>query len=138
MPQRDTYHETVRQTLIRDGWSITHDPYPLQYGESRLYVDLAAHGPLAAEKEGRKIAVEIKSFLGASEMADLERAPGQYVLYRFLLSREEPDRHLFLAVPRDTFETLLDTADGRDLTAAQALRVLVFDVIGETVVQWIE
>src|ERR1051326_7310747 len=108
MPQRDVFHEVVRRALERDGWTITHDPYPLQYGESRLCVGLGAQGPIAAEKEGRKIAVEIKSFLGASEMTDLERALGQFVLYRFLISREEPDRVLFLAVPRDVHAGLFD------------------------------
>ena len=36
-----------------------------------MYVDLAAEELVAAEKEGRKIAVEIKSFIGASEIEDL-------------------------------------------------------------------
>jgi len=138
MPQRDTFHETVRQALMSDGWIITHDPYSLQFGENRLYVDLAAEGPIAAEKEGRKIAVEIKSFLGPSEMADLERALGQFALYRFLMTREEPDRSLFLAVPRDAYEALFDTADGRDLAAAQELHLLVFDPVQEIIVRWIE
>jgi hypothetical protein len=138
MPQRDVFHELVKRALSRDGWTITHDPYPLEFGESRLYVDLAAEGPIAAEKEGRKIAVEIKSFLGASEMTDLERALGQFVLYRFLMGREEPDRTLFLAVPQEAHAALFDTAHGRDLVAAQALLLMVFDADAEVIVEWIE
>jgi hypothetical protein len=138
MPQKDTFHATVRQALIQDGWTITHDPYSLLYGENRLYVDLAAERPIAAEKEGRKIAVEIKSFIGDSEMADLERSLGQFVLYRFVISRDEPDRQLFLAVPHDAYEALFNTADGRDLVTAQSLRLLVFDPVQETIVRWIE
>jgi hypothetical protein len=138
MPQRDIFHGVVREALVRDGWTITHDPYPLQFGESRLYIDLAAEGPIAAEREGRKIAVEVKSFLGASEMTDLERALGQFVLYRFLLNREEADRALFLALPRDTYGALFDTAPGRDLVAAQELHLLVFDPDQGAIVQWIE
>lgn len=30
MPRKDVYHELVKQALIDDGWTITHDPYPLQ------------------------------------------------------------------------------------------------------------
>lgn len=26
MPRRDLYHDTVRNALIKDGWTITHDP----------------------------------------------------------------------------------------------------------------
>ncbi len=138
MPQRDTYHQSVKNALIKDGWTITHAPYTLHYGEHRLYVDVGAEGPLAAEKGGRKIAVEIKSFLGVSEMTELERALGQFILYRFLLAQAEPDRVLFLAVPHDTYATLFDIAQGRDLTAAQHIKLVSFDADQEVIVQWIE
>lgn len=76
MPARDTYHETVKNALIRDGWTITDDPYILSTGLTRVYVDLGAEQPLAAERAGEKIAVEIKSFRGKSDMKDLEQALG--------------------------------------------------------------
>ena len=69
-------------------------------------VDLGAERLLAAEKGEEKIAVEIKSFRGASDIHDLEVAVGQYVLYRSLLTRFEPDRRLFLeAIPKDNSGT---------------------------------
>ena len=76
MPRKDTFHDAVRNALIKDGWMITHDPYLLEYNREPLYVDLGAEAPLGAEKEGRKIAVEIKSFLGNSTLDDLEDALG--------------------------------------------------------------
>jgi hypothetical protein len=27
MSRRDIYHNTVKQALIQEGWTITHDPY---------------------------------------------------------------------------------------------------------------
>ena len=33
MPQRDVFRRTVRATLERDGWVVTHDPLPLTSGE---------------------------------------------------------------------------------------------------------
>lgn len=27
MSRRDTYHYIVKHALIREGWTITHDPY---------------------------------------------------------------------------------------------------------------
>jgi hypothetical protein len=60
MPAKDTYHTIVRQALINDGWKITHDPYTMEFGERGVYIDLGAEQPIAAEKEGRKIAVEIR------------------------------------------------------------------------------
>ncbi|MCU0491043.1 MAG: XisH family protein [Chloroflexaceae bacterium] len=82
MPQRDVYHDAVKQALIKDGWTITHDPYTLVFGTRRVYVDLGLTPPLAASKEGRELLVEIKSFLSPSPLTDLERTLGQYILYR--------------------------------------------------------
>ena len=32
MPQRDIYHDTVKNALIKDGWTIMHDPLVLPFG----------------------------------------------------------------------------------------------------------
>lgn len=76
MPARDIYHDIVKAALIADGWTITDDPYLLEVGEKNLYIDLGAEHLIAADKQGQRIAVEVKSFLGPSEVRDLEVAPG--------------------------------------------------------------
>jgi hypothetical protein len=68
MPARNIYHDCVRNALVNDGWVITHDPLRLRWGGKDLYVDLGAEQLLAAEKAGRRIAVEIKSFVGPSDV----------------------------------------------------------------------
>jgi hypothetical protein len=138
MPRSDIFHEAVKNALIGDGWTITHDPYLLGYGSRTLYVDLGAEMPIGAEKEGRKIAVEIKSFLGPSNISDLERALGQFFLYRFLLARVEEDRVLYLAVPEEAFAEVLDLAEGRDLVATERIRIVVYNPAEEAIVRWIE
>lgn len=138
MPQRDVFHQTVRLALERAEWIVTHDPLALRFGSRRLFVDLGAEAPIAAEKGGRKIAVEVKSFLGESDMRELEQALGQYALYRFLLDRDDPERALFLAVASEVFGRLFDDADGRDLVAAQGVKLLIFDIEKGVVTQWIE
>jgi XisH protein len=112
VPARDAYHHVVKRALEKDGWRVTHDPYLLPWKGRTVYVDLGAE-ILAAEKENRLIAVEIKSFLGHSETHDLEQALGQFVLYRFLLNRYEPKRGLYLAVPDFVLESLFDEPVGR-------------------------
>ncbi len=82
MPARDLFHDVVRAALERDGWTVTHDPLKVPWGRRDLFVDLGAEKLLGAEKAGRKIAVEIKSFTGMSLINDLEKAIGQFVLYR--------------------------------------------------------
>jgi hypothetical protein len=138
MPRKDAYHNAVRHALITDGWTITHDPYTMRRGRQTLFIDLAAEMPIAAEKEGRKIAVEVKSLIGTAEMPELEREIVQYMLYRSLLKRREPDRVLFLAVAMTAFVEHFDTAEGRDLIADDQLKLLVFRPEIEQVERWIE
>lgn len=80
MPRRDIYHDTVKRALQKDGWTITHDPFPLQIGKKRLSADLGAERLISAEKGIQTIVVEVKSFVGQSDVKDLEQALGQYVL----------------------------------------------------------
>lgn len=137
MPAKDKYHAAVRNALIKDGWTITHDPFYLQYGGSKMYVDLGAEKLVAAEKEGRKIAVEIKGFGGASEMAELEQAVGQLTLYRIVLASREPDYVLYLAVPEEVVKDVFQEPLGRLLIEKGIVRIIGFDPVEEKIIQWI-
>ena len=105
MSRRDTYHQLVRQALVDDGWTITQDPY---YFETVpvLATDLGAERTIAAERGSEKIAVEIKSFLRGSQVVALQRALGQYMLYRAFLKQQEPDRILYMAVPQWAYDDI--------------------------------
>ena len=137
MPRHDVYHDCVRHALVKEGWTITHDPLTLPFGGDDIFIDLGAQAPLGAEKEGRKIAVEIKSFRGASGMHDLQQALGQYRIYRFALSRLEPDRLCYLALSDEAFGNVFKSADVLDLIPHEDLRLMVFDVIEEEIKRWI-
>jgi hypothetical protein len=82
MSARDKVHQQVVNALRKDGWTITHDPFNVPWRKRRLQVDLGAERVLAAEKGTQKIAVEIKSFIGANDLEDLYNALGQFILYR--------------------------------------------------------
>jgi methyl coenzyme M reductase subunit C-like uncharacterized protein (methanogenesis marker protein 7) len=84
-----------------------------------------------------KIAIEIKSFRSASEMKDLEEAVGQFVLYEHLLTRYEPERKLYLAVPEDVRESVFEEEAGQVLIEDKILRLLTFDTTKEEVAKWI-
>lgn len=70
----------------------------MEYKELRVQADLGAEKALAAEKAGCKIAVEIKVLDSPSPISELERAIGQYGVYRSILKRIDPQRKLFLAI----------------------------------------
>jgi hypothetical protein len=95
MPAKDTYHNEVKNALIKDGWTITDDPYFIKYEDAELYADLAAEKPIAAERQGQKIVVEIKSFAGKSQMYDFHNALGQYIVYRKLIQLTAPEYKLY-------------------------------------------
>lgn len=137
MPAKDIYHEVVKQALVKDGWKITHDPLVLKWGKKDMFVDLGAEYLLAAEKGAQKIAVEVKSFLGPSELDDLEKALGQYILYHDVLAEREPDRTLYLAVPREMREELFEEPIGQLLLKNNRLRLIFFEHHREEIVAWL-
>jgi hypothetical protein len=136
MPARDLYHDAVRNALLKDGWTITHDPYRLSFGPRDVFVDLGAERMIGAERGHERIAVEIKTFLGPSEMHDFELALGQYVFYRTLLEETDVERHLYLAVPVAVTRTLFEEAITRPALEKLAIRVIAFDVQREVIVAW--
>ncbi|MCI0489612.1 MAG: XisH family protein [Blastocatellia bacterium] len=137
MPAKDLYHDHVRQALENDGWTITDDPYGLKWGRATLQIDLAAERLIAAEKDDRKIAVEIKSFVGRSQVDDLENALGQLVLYRYLLRKQEPERLLYLAVHTDVFASFLSQPHVESLLQEETIRLIVFEPRKKEIVKWI-
>jgi hypothetical protein len=125
MSRKDTYHELVKSALIKEGWTITHDPYFLE-SDPKLSIDLGAKRTIAAEKDCDKIAVEVKSFITQSQVTELEKAVGQYGIYQELLKIQEPDRKLYLAVPIDAFENIFSRQVGKVAIQKFNLKLIVF------------
>ena len=137
MPAKDIYHDAVRRALQKDGWTITHDPFPLQIGKKRLSADLGAERLISAERGLQRIVVEVKSFVGQSDVRDLEQALGQYVLYRQILNEMGIERSLYLAVTQPTFNSVFTIELGQVLLKNQVIKLIVFDDESEAIVQWI-
>lgn len=133
---RDLFHDAVREALENDGWKITHDPLPIRLGGVDLYIDLGAEKLIAAEKEGRKIAVEIKSFVNVSALHEFHLAVGQYRNYLLALSKEDPERILFLAVPEDTYERFFTLPFVQDALEFNAIDYLIYDVSRKAISKW--
>ncbi|MEA5533973.1 XisH family protein [Crocosphaera sp. XPORK-15E] len=137
MPAKDIYHHSVIKALIKDGWIITDDPLKLTWGKREFFVDLGAKQLIAAEKGERKIAVEIKSFIGLSQATELEKALGQYILYRDILEEKEPERLLYLAIRKDTSEDIFAEPIGQLIVQKNKLKLLIFDENQEIILTWI-
>jgi hypothetical protein len=138
MPAKDIYHNNLKNALLKDGWTITHDPLTLKWGKKDIYIDLGAEQIIAAEKVECKIAVEIKSFIGESEVEDLKNALGQYILYHDILLRTEPNRILYLAIRESTYVDIFEEPIGEILLENHRIKLIVFDPQKEETVKWIE
>jgi hypothetical protein len=139
MPARNIYHSAVIQALQTDGWTITHDPLLIPFGDRRLFIDLGAERvTIGAERGSERIAVEIASFVADSPVRDLQEAVGQFVVYRALLAQTEPNRLLYLAVTTQVHDSVLSEPVGQLVAAEVRLRVLVFDPHQQKVMQWID
>ena len=137
MPARDLYHDAVKAALIKDRWAILADPYRIKYKDVDLYADLAAERPIAVEREGQKIVVEIKSFVGRSLMTDFHLAVGQYKVYQMLLQETAPEYDLYLAIDDITYQNFFQREGIEFLVRASQLKIFVVDINEQEIVQWI-
>ena len=133
---KDIYHNTVRMALEKDGWTITNDPLTLKIGGRLAYVDLGAEKLLAAEKEGKRIAVEVKSFIGSSPVQDLEQALGQYIMYSQILERQNSGRLLYLAIPENVFLDFFSEELPQLMVEINQINLLVFDSSTAEILRW--
>lgn len=137
MPQYDFYHFNVKNALIKDGWTITDDPFKIEYEDTKLYADLGAEKVVAAEKYNQKIAVEVKVFNSPSLITELQKALGQYSIYRSFLKRTNPDRKLYLAIPIDIYQDFFQRPSIQVIIEDNDLKMIVFNPDIEEVTQWI-
>ena len=121
---KDLFHQTVKQALIKEGWTITQDPLTIRIDRVRLEIDLGSEKVFAAEKDGQKIAVEIKSFINPSNVNDFHNALGQFLSYRLALQMTEPQRVLYLAVPIDIFNTFFQERFTKAAIRKYALNII--------------
>jgi len=134
---KDLFHDAVRRGLEKNQWIVTDDPLELELEEITVKIDLAAERLIAAERGEEKIAVEIKSFIGTSAISDFHTALGQFLNYRIMLEINEPERLLYLAVPRETYQTFFQSRFAQLAIDRYQIKLIVYDPIMEEIVQWI-
>jgi hypothetical protein len=135
---KDLYHKKVRAALEKEGWSITDDPLHIDLEETFIEIDLAAEMVFAAEREGRKIAVEVKSFLGKSIISEFHTVIGQFADYRDALEDSEPERILYLALPENIYNHPI--FQGRFIQKRlkkEQVNLILFNTENINTIQWI-
>jgi hypothetical protein len=133
---RDLFHDAVKNALLKEQWMITADPLKIKIDGVKFEIDLAAETVMAAEKEDRKIAVEIKSFLNPSTITDFHAALGQFLNYRLALQMTEPDRELYLVVPFETFTSFFQERFIREAVNLYQIKLAVYEPEKEVIIEW--
>lgn len=136
MPRLDVIHHAVKNALIKDGWTITDDPFIIVYKELTLYADLAAERAIAAERGGNRIVVEIKSFLGPSMLQDLKLGLGQYEIYLSLLEITDPQRKLYVAISDKVYNEFFALEAIQTIIQRLRLPLIVVDLESEEISKW--
>jgi hypothetical protein len=132
---RDLYRNQVRNALLREGWRITHNALRLQRAQGETVTPNVAP-LLAAEKDERKIAVAINSFVGSSTLEDLQHIFRQLARSRVLLHSMDPDYTVYLALRQAVYHALCAAPTGPSLLKRAPCSLLVFEPRTEVIVHW--
>lgn len=135
---RDKFHEEVRTALQGEGWAITDDPLYLKVGRIPVHIDLGAEKLIGAEKEGQKIAVEVKTFGIASFITALHEAVGKYLIYREALKLVDSSRVLFLAMPADIYDAFGDEPLVKAVFTKHEFKIILYEPDTEKIKSWIK
>lgn len=135
---KDKLHKLVKEVLINDGWLITHDPYQLKVLGMDYEIDIGAEQIFAAEKDSKKIAVEVKSFIAGSISYDFHTILGQCLNYIIGLEAKEPTRILYLAVPLEVYNAFFQREGVQIALKRVHLNLIIFEPEQKTISEWIE
>jgi hypothetical protein len=136
---KDVFHQQVKNALIKNRWNITHDPLTIRIGESvKLQIDLALERLIGAERDSEKIAVEIKSFIGDSDISGFHTALGQYLNYCQALEEQESERIIYLAVPLETYNDFFQLPFIQRTLKRYQVKLIIYDPKLEEIKLWIK
>jgi len=122
---------------MKDGWTILADPYLLRYEDKSLVADLKAEKIFLARRETETIVVEVKSFLSASFMKELQTALGQYHMCTAFVEALERNETVHLAISDVTFQEYFQSQAVQMLLRRYGVNIIVVDTQHEEIVQWI-
>ena len=134
---KDIIHAAVKNALVKDGWTIVADPYPLQYAEFSLRADLAAERISSVDNVLRRIIVEVKSFVGFSFIHQFQQAIGQYTMYRDAIELNALDYEIYLAISDEAFQDNFHQTAVQNSIEKHRLQLVVVDIDEEQVLAWI-
>lgn len=137
MPRKDTFHQTVKEALEKDNWVITHDPlFVPTEGGNNFFIDLGSEKIVGIKKEGRQIAVEIKSFDENNPMYDFYEILGQFLIYNIALSEQFLHWELFIAMSKTGYYKLKEAPIFNKAMQQFNMQFIIIDKVSKTIIEW--
>lgn len=138
MPAKDAIHEAVKAALLKDGWTVT-DPFYIRVRGTGLEIDLAAEKFIVAERNNRRIAVEIKSMSHDSIMTAFSEAIGKYRIYTKAINKSETerDRKLYLATSQQGYFRLSQIEFIEEVLEEDNISLIIVDINKNEIKKWI-
>ena len=116
------------------GWTIREEQFPIGYKGLSAFVDLVATS--ATTHAGiQVIVVEVKGFRPRFNMSELEKAIGQYLIYKSWVARLYPTWDVYLAIGSHV-EGLFDSEPIRAVREDYGIRLIVIDMHQERIISW--
>jgi XisH protein len=134
---RDKFHQEVKQALEAEGWLITDDPLYIKVGQIPVHIDIGAEKLIGAERNGERIAVEIKTFGKASFITALHEAVGKYLIYQVVLKYIQSDRLLYLAIPDDVYAEFGNEPIVQSVFTEYDFKILLYEPTTQRITAWI-
>ncbi|MDJ0600334.1 MAG: element excision factor XisH family protein [Crocosphaera sp.] len=78
----------------------------------------------------------MKSFLGSSAISDFHLAVGQFINYRTILNKKDPQRSLYLAIPEEAYDNFFRLEFTQTVIKNNHINLIVYNVEKEVIVQW--
>ena len=73
MAAKDKFHDHVKNALVNDGWTITHEQLSIKWGKKPLLVDFGAERLLVAQKERVRLPLKSKANPNTVELVESSR-----------------------------------------------------------------
>ncbi len=105
--------------------------------EGGIETDLGAEKMIVAEKELKRITVEVKSFINPSLIHEFLKATGQYVSYETVIDKKHINRQMFLAMPYYVFDKLKKYDFINDIIERFHINLILYNPITESIEEWI-
>lgn len=132
----DQCHEQVVRALQKAGWDVDPGMYFLRVEGVTVFADIRARQ--INGKPHQIVVVEVKCFPdNRSDMDELYRAIGQYVIYRNVLKATNKPGVPYLAIPLEAYSRLFTKKVVSMTIDELQIKLILVDIEREEIVRWV-